>query len=145
MDLEKFWTVSSGILGLYHSSWRTSSSCFRDVGVMESVPHSSLQNRPKWFSVVQILWLCWPGKMLKFTFMLFKPWLNSRAVWMGALSSWKNISFGNNIWNMGFTWLPNLAKYSLAVIRSWMVIMGPTEYNNECPRFITVGSRHFGL
>jgi hypothetical protein len=30
VDSYKFWTVSSGIL--YHSSWRTSSSCFRDVG-----------------------------------------------------------------------------------------------------------------
>jgi hypothetical protein len=37
---------------------------------------SSLQNWPEWFSDVQTRWLCWPGNMLKFTFMLFKPWLN---------------------------------------------------------------------
>jgi hypothetical protein len=30
MDSYKFWTVRSGIL--YHSSWITSSCCFRDVG-----------------------------------------------------------------------------------------------------------------
>jgi hypothetical protein len=30
MDSYKFWTVSSWIL--YYSSWRTSSSCFRDIG-----------------------------------------------------------------------------------------------------------------
>jgi hypothetical protein len=30
MDSYKFWTVCNGIL--YHSSWRTFSSCFRDVG-----------------------------------------------------------------------------------------------------------------
>jgi hypothetical protein len=28
---------------------------------------------------------------------------------------------------MGYTWLPNLSMYSLAVIRPWRVIMGPTE------------------
>jgi hypothetical protein len=47
---------------------------------------------------------------------------------MRALSFWKTSSlFGNNIWIMGCTWLPNLSTYSLAVIRSWGVIMGPTE------------------
>jgi hypothetical protein len=51
------------------------------------------------------------------------------AVWMGALSSWKTASlFGHNVWIMGCTWLPNLSMYSLAVIRPWRVIMGPTEY-----------------
>jgi hypothetical protein len=49
-------------------------------------------------------------------------------VWMGALSSWKTALFGNNIWIMECTWLPNLSTYSLAVIRPWWVIMGQTEY-----------------
>jgi hypothetical protein len=68
--MDRFWTISSRIL--YHSSW-TSSSCFRDF------PHSSLRNWPEWISDVQIWWLYWPRKMLKFIIMLFKPWLNSSS------------------------------------------------------------------
>jgi hypothetical protein len=50
-------------------------------------------------------------------------------VWMGASSSWKTASsFINNKWIMGCAWLPNLSMYSLAVIWSWRVIMGPTDY-----------------
>jgi hypothetical protein len=86
MDSHKFWTVSSG--SLYHFSW----SYWR----WKSVPHSSLRNWREWFSDVQIWWLCWPGKMLKFTFMLF-DW-TVPAVWMGTLSSWKTAwLFGNNV------------------------------------------------
>jgi hypothetical protein len=48
---------------------------------------------------------------------------------LGALSSWKTASlFRNNIWIMGYIWLPNPSTYSLAVIWPWMVIMEPTEY-----------------
>jgi hypothetical protein len=63
--------------------------------------------------------------MLKITFILVKPWLNrSRCV-----LSWSTASlFGNNFWIMGCIWLPNLSTYSLAAIRLWRVIMGPTEY-----------------
>jgi hypothetical protein len=51
------------------------------------------------------------------------------AVWIGALSPWRTTSFfGNNVWIMGCTWLPNLFTHSLAVIRPWRVIIGPTEY-----------------
>jgi hypothetical protein len=47
---------------------------------------------------------------------------------MGALSSWKTSSlFGNNVWIMGCTWLPNLSTCSLAVIRPWRLILGPTD------------------
>jgi hypothetical protein len=50
-------------------------------------------------------------------------------VWMGALSTWRTVSlFGNNVWIMGCTWLPNMSTYFLAVIHPWRVIMGPTEY-----------------
>jgi hypothetical protein len=45
MDSYGSWAVPSRIL--YHS-WRTSSSCSRDVGEWGSVPHSSLQNWPGW-------------------------------------------------------------------------------------------------
>jgi hypothetical protein len=49
-------------------------------------------------------------------------------------SSWKTASlFGNNMWFMWCTWLPNLSTYSLAVIRPWRVIMGPTEQRHCCP------------
>jgi hypothetical protein len=45
-------------------------------------------------------------------------------VWIGALSPWKTASlFGNNVWIMGCTWLPNLPTYSFAVIRPWRVII----------------------
>jgi hypothetical protein len=48
-------------------------------------------------------------------------------VWMGELSPWKTTSlFGNNVWIMWSTWLPNLSTYSLAVLQTWRVIMGPT-------------------
>jgi hypothetical protein len=34
------------------------------------------------------------------------------------LSSWETASlFGNNVWIMGYTWLPNLSAHFLAVIR----------------------------
>jgi hypothetical protein len=50
-------------------------------------------------------------------------------LWRGALLPWKTaLLFGWNVWIMGCTWLPNLFTYSLAVIRPWRVIMGPTEY-----------------
>jgi hypothetical protein len=44
------------------------------------------------------------------------------TVWFGVLSSGKTASlFGNNVWILGSTWLPNLSTYSLAVTRSWKV------------------------
>jgi hypothetical protein len=66
--------------------------------------------------------------MLKYTFMLFKLWLNSSRCVIGAFFSWKTASSFGNVWIMGCTWLPNLSTYSLAVIQPWKVIMGPTEY-----------------
>jgi hypothetical protein len=73
---------------------------------------------------------------------------------MGASSSWKTAPlFGNNVWIMGCTWLPNLSTYSLAVIRPWRVIMGPAEYCTTycCPNhhrtspWLTAVTRHSGL
>jgi hypothetical protein len=71
---------------------------------------------------------------------------------MGILSSWKTTSlFGNNVWILGCTWLPNLTTHSLAV-RLWRLIVGPTEYDDnaaqtiaEPPQCFTVGTRHSGL
>jgi hypothetical protein len=71
----KFWTGSNEIL--YHSSWRTSSNSFRDAGGVNLFLTLVCKIDPDWFSDVQIWWLCWPGKMLKFAFLLFKPWPNS--------------------------------------------------------------------
>jgi hypothetical protein len=58
------------------------------------------------------------------------PLCSSNHDWtVPAVSSWKTASlFGNNVWFMGCTRLPNLSTYSLAVIRPWRVIMGPTEH-----------------
>jgi hypothetical protein len=111
MDSYKFWTVCIGIL--YHSSWRTSSNCFRDVGG-GNLFLTVLQNC-EWFSDVQIWWLCWSGKMLKFTFMLFKLVLEN------CIIVWKCLDHGMYL-------ITNLSTYSLAVIWPWRVIMGPTEY-----------------
>jgi hypothetical protein len=64
--------------------------------------------------------------MSKFTFMLFKPCLS--CVNGGALSSLETaLLFGNNVWIMVYTCLPNLSTYFLAVIRPWRIIMGLTE------------------
>jgi len=35
---------------------------------------------------------------------------------------------GNDIWTIGYTWLPEMSKYSPAVIRPRKVITGPAEY-----------------
>jgi hypothetical protein len=52
-----------------------------------------------------------------------------QAMSMGPLFSCKTTSlFGNNVWITESTWLPNLSKYSLALIRPWRVILGPLEY-----------------
>jgi hypothetical protein len=51
------------------------------------------------------------------------------AVWMGALFYWKTaLLFRNNVWIMGWNWLPNLSMYSLTAVQTLRVIMGPTEY-----------------
>jgi hypothetical protein len=83
----KFWTVSSGIL--YHYSWRTSSSCFRDVGdgnlfltLVSKTDHSGsiiLKSRD---SAGQVS--CWSSPSCSSNYDWTVP-----AVWMGALSSWK--------------------------------------------------------
>ena len=47
---------------------------------------------------------------------------------MSELSSWKFASLSwSNIWNIGFTWLPKMSTYLLAVIRPFRVI---TEQHN---------------
>jgi hypothetical protein len=48
------------------------------------------QNWIEWFSNVQVCWLCWSGKVLKFTFMLFKPWLNSSSCVNGGIVALEN-------------------------------------------------------
>jgi hypothetical protein len=59
-------------------------------------------------------------------------------VWRGAMSSWKTATlFGNNIWIMGCSCLPNLLRHSLAVIRPWRVIMEPTDYRDTVVQTIT--------
>jgi hypothetical protein len=120
-------TVSSGIL--YHSSWRTSSSCFRDVGggdlflvlVFRTDQSGSVMLRCDDFAGQG---KCWSSPSCSSN----HDW-TVRAVWMGTVVFLKTASlFGNNVWIMGCTWLPNLSTYSLAAILPWRVIMGQTEY-----------------
>jgi hypothetical protein len=85
--------------------------------MLESAPHSSLQNWPEWFSDIRIWWLCWPGK-LKLPFMLLKPWLKSVLL------------FRTKVWIMGCTWLSHLSTCSLAAIQPWRVTIGSTSNHN---------------
>jgi hypothetical protein len=127
MDSYKFWTVSSGIL--YHSSWRTSSDCFRDVGsgnlfltlISKTDQNGSIMLKSDGYAGQG---RCWSSSSCSSNHNWTVP-----AVWIGVLSSCKTASlFGSNVRIKGCTWLPNLFTYSLAVIRPWRVIMGPTQY-----------------
>jgi hypothetical protein len=69
-EFAQFLTVS--IEYVYHPYWQTSSNCFRDVGG-ENLFLDVISK----IDQVQVRWLCWPGKMLKFSFTLFKSWMNS--------------------------------------------------------------------
>jgi hypothetical protein len=47
---------------------------------------------------------------------------------MGELSFLKITSLlGNNIWNSGGTWLPEISTQSLVVFRQFRVLTGPEE------------------
>jgi hypothetical protein len=78
---------------------------------------------------IQVWWLGWLGKFLKFAFMLFKPRVKSSSWLNWTLSSRETASMlGYNFWIIGYTWLPNLSTYSLTVFRPWRVIMRLIEY-----------------
>jgi hypothetical protein len=109
-------------------SWRISSSCFRDVAggnlfltLVSKTDHSGSIMFKSGDCAGQ--GRCWSS-----------PSCSSNHDWTVPavpFSSWKAASlFGNNVWIMGCIWLPNLSTstYSLAVIRSWRVIMGAKEY-----------------
>jgi hypothetical protein len=125
--LVQFWTVSSGVV--YLSPWRTSSSFFRDVGggnLFLTLVSKTDQSGSVVFKSGDYAGqgLCWISP----SFSSNHDW-TVLGVWMETLSSWKAASlFGNNVRIMGCDWLPNLSKYSFAVIRPWRVIMGPTEH-----------------
>jgi hypothetical protein len=101
---------------LYHSSWRTSSSCFRDVGggnLFLTLVSKTDQSGLIMFKCGDCAGQgrCWTSPSCYLNHDWTVP-----AVRMGSLSSWKPVSLhGNNVWIMGCTWLPNLSTYSLAV------------------------------
>jgi hypothetical protein len=87
----KFWTVCSRIL--YHSSW-TYSSCCRDVeGGNQLI--TSVSKTDQSGSVMFKSGDC-AGQGRCWSSPSFKPWLNSSAVWIWTLSSWKAALFGNH-------------------------------------------------
>jgi hypothetical protein len=95
MDSYTFWTACSGIL--YHSSWNTTSSYFRDVG------HGNL-------------FLTLVSKTDPSVSIVFKS-----DDCPGQGRSWSSPSC-SSIMTEQFQlceWLPNLSTYSLAVIRPW--------------------------
>jgi hypothetical protein len=60
------------------------------------------------------------------------------ALCVGELSSWKFASLlWDNIWIIGFTWLPKISTYLLAVIRPFRVITEPAEYQNIAAQIVT--------
>jgi len=83
--------------------------------------------------------------MLKCIFMLLKPRLNA-FVCMGELSSWRAASLlWNSFWTIGFTWLPKISTYSLAVIRPFRIITEPAEYQDIVAHMITDPRPYFKL
>jgi hypothetical protein len=127
MDSYKFWTHSNVIL--YHSSWRTSQSCFRDIRggkLFLTLVSKTEQSGSLMFKCGDCAGQgrCWNSSSCSSNYDSTIP-----SVWVGALSSWKTASlFWNNSWIVGCTSLLNLSTHSLAVIRPWRVIMEPTEY-----------------
>jgi hypothetical protein len=108
-----FSTVSSRIL--CHCSWRTSSSCSIDIGTGNLLlilvsktdqSHSTMSKSGDGAGQGR----CWSSPLCYSNHDWRVP-----TVWSGALSSWKTASlFGNNVWAVGCTWLPNLPTCSLA-------------------------------
>jgi hypothetical protein len=89
--------------------------------------------------------------MLKCIFMVLKPtqhfFVHGRTVVLKTASL-----LGNDTWTIGCTWLPEMSKYSPAVIRPLRVVTGPAEYQDTSAQIITdpppcftVGTRHSRL
>jgi hypothetical protein len=126
MDSYNFRRVCSATL--YHSTWRTSSGCSKDAGggnlflTLVSKMDQSDSVMTKSSDCVGQGW-CWSLLSCSSNHDWTEP-----AAWIGTLLSWKTaLFFGNNVWIIGCTWLPNLFTYSLVVIRPWRVIKGATE------------------
>jgi hypothetical protein len=127
MGLYKFWTVSNKIL--YHSSNRTSSSCFRDIGCGNLFLALASKTDHSGSMMLKSHYCDGQGRHWS------SPSCSSNHDWTvpavrkGTLLSWiLHHSFRKYAWIMRCTWLPNLSMYSLTVIWPWRVIMGPTEY-----------------
>jgi hypothetical protein len=122
---------------LYHSSWSTASSCYRDAGggnLFLTVVSKTDQSG-------SVIFRCGDcagqGRCCSSSCSSNHDW-TVPAVWMGVLASGQTASlFGNNVRILGCTWLPSLSTYSLAVIRPWRAINGPTEYHDIAAQIIT--------
>jgi hypothetical protein len=67
--------------------------------------------------------------MLKFIFILFKLSLSSSRCMNGGIFVLENFTVVRyNVWITESTWLPDLSKYSLVLIRQWGVLMEPREH-----------------
>jgi hypothetical protein len=101
IDSYKFWTVSSG--SLYHSSWRTSSSRFRDVGggnLFLTLVSKTDQNGSMTFKSGDCAGQgrCWSSPSCSWNHDWTVP-----SVWMRVLETAS--LFGNNVWIMGWVHL----------------------------------------
>jgi hypothetical protein len=82
--------------------------------------------------------LCWPRKKSKFTLMLLRLSVDSSSCvnWDIVVLDYCMV-FRNNVWITECVWLYNMSTYSLAEIRSWRVIIGPTECHDIVAQTIT--------
>ena len=134
---------------MYHSSWRTSSSCLRVVGegnllliLCSKTDHSGLMIFKAGYCAGR--GRCWSASSCS-----SNQDCTLLAVHMDELSSWKIASLlGNSIWFIWCTQLPKMST-SLTVIWPFRVIIGPAEYQQiaaqiitDKPPCFTIGIRH---
>ena len=121
-DSNKFEIVSSVIF--YHSSWRTSFNCLRDVGggnlLLKLLSKSD-------YSVSLVFKSCDcadHGRFWSASSCFSNQDWTFLTVCMDELSSWKTASLlWNSIWAVGCTWWPKMSTWSLAAIRPFGVVM----------------------
>ena len=145
-----FWIVSRGIL--YHSLWRTSSSCLRDDGGGNLLLTLLSKTDKRDLMILKSGDCAGQGRCLSASSCSSNQDLTLLAVCIGKMSSWKTASLlGNNIWTIGCTQLPNVHIVT-DIIRPFKVIIGPAEYQYIDAQIITdpspcfkVGTRNSGL
>jgi hypothetical protein len=131
----KFCTVSSGIL--YHSPWRASSSYFRDVEgrnvfltlVSKTDRSGDCDGQGRWRNS--------PSCSSNHDWTVPAVWIGHYR--LGELHRCSEITFDH-----GMHLIAQLSTYSLAVIRPWRVIMGPTDsYSTHQLKFFQYSQHKF--